>query len=73
MGGIYKLLGLTVDCLTEQAQAPQRLMMAGTDIIYATGPGVAWTYMWDNHDTLNPEHVVGGPWHVQCLLVLLQQ
>ena len=55
---MYKILGLTVACLPENAFPHERLSLAGTDIVYMTGPALAWTYLWDNHHMKRPEDVV---------------
>ena len=73
MGAIYRLLGLTVECLPEHAQPHERLIMAGTDIVYVTGPSVAWTFLWDNHHMHRPETVVRSTWHKQRRLHPSQQ
>ena len=58
MGAVFEFLGLTVGCLPENAMPADRLQLAGTDIVYVTGPAIAWTYLWDNHHMKLPQDVV---------------
>jgi len=67
MGTVYKHLGLTVGCLSNQMPPPQRLEMYNCDITYGTNSEFGFDYLRDNM-AMRPEDMVQQRGHHYAII-----
>lgn len=71
MGDIFRFLGLSVGCLPEFAALQQRRQLISTDVVYATGPALAFAFLWDNHHTKQAADIVSpSDQALDCLILV---